>query len=162
MGSIITTTKGEAPLWIVSDSDSGMRTKHRDLRLDPSLPPLEHKGHIQLYEMLKEPVSQKAIGKFAISKKNEYLLMCWAEIEEFKEEVIEDLRQHMMREIYTAYIKAGSSMQIVGLSQDIVDTCSPTVSISSNISQPTPGFDNSVFAEVIRSTLPELRFVTAN
>jgi hypothetical protein len=167
MGGIITTTPQkyeEAPMWIVSD-DSGTGTKRRELRLDPSLPPLQDKGHIQLYDILQEPVTQKAIGKFATSKNNEHLLMCWAEIEEFKEEVIERLRQHMMREIYAVYIKPGSSMQIVGLSQDFVDTCTPTVStnVSSNGSQPTSDSDISFFAEVTSNLhIFRLKLITAN
>jgi hypothetical protein len=122
MGGIVTTpgkSKEDVPLWRVSDDSQNMN--HKVVRLDPSLPPLEDKDHIQLYEMLKEPVTQRMIGQFAISKKNEYLLMCWAEIEEFKEEEIEKLRQNMMTEMYDAYIKPGSSMQIVGLSNDIIE-----------------------------------------
>jgi hypothetical protein len=121
MGGIITTSPQEstAQLWRVSDDSESL--KNKVVRLDPSLPPLEHTDHIQLYEMLKEPVTQRTIGQFAASMKNEYLLMCWAEIEEFKEEQIEKLRHNMMREMYDAYIKPGSSMQIVGLSNDIVE-----------------------------------------
>jgi hypothetical protein len=124
MGGIVTKLSqnekqaDRSPLWYASE-DAQQR---KVVRLDPTMPPLEDKDHIQLYNILKEPVTQRAIGKFAVSKKNDYLLMCWAEIEEFKEEEIEELRETMMVEMYDAYIKPGSSMQIMGLSKHVIDT----------------------------------------
>jgi hypothetical protein len=126
MGGIVTVPKSApneetAPLWRTCGDESEQQ-KHKVVHLDPCLPPLEDKDHIRLYEILTEPVTQRAIGAFAVSKKNEYLLMCWAELEEFKEEDIEELRQNMMAEIYDAYIKPGSITQIKGLTEELTNT----------------------------------------
>jgi hypothetical protein len=110
--------KAAGPLWRACGDEGGRHT-HKVVQLDPSLPPLEDRSQVELYEMLKEPVTQRAIGAFAVSKKNEYLLMCWAEIEEFKEEAIDTLRQEMVGEIHDAYVRPGSGMQIQGLPEEV-------------------------------------------
>lgn len=80
--------------------------------IDPKLPPLEDAEHIELFDLLKDPVTQKALGSFATRIGRETLLMCWAEIEELKEEYVPELRTSLAAEIYENYAKTGSPLRL--------------------------------------------------
>jgi hypothetical protein len=76
--------------------------------LDPSLPPLTDRNHIQLYELLNEPVAQTLLGTHAKSIDKLPLLMCWVEIEEFNHENVASLQLIQAVDIYETFIKLGS------------------------------------------------------
>ena len=80
--------------------------------IDPKLPPLEDPEHIELFDLLKDPVTQKALGSYATHIGRETLLMCWAEIEELKEEYVPELRKTLAAEIYENYAKTGSPLRL--------------------------------------------------
>ena len=83
-------------------------TSVRPVTLDPTLPPLEDSDHIQLYQLLHEPVAQKILGKQAETFGHEYLLMCWVEVEEFKHENSDTIRLARGVELFDHYINSTS------------------------------------------------------
>lgn len=76
--------------------------------IDPTLPPLEDPNHIQLYELLNEPIAQTMLAKYAESIDRSYLLMCWVELEEFKCEICNVARRSKAVEIFDNFIVSSS------------------------------------------------------
>lgn len=97
-------------------SKSGTRT------IDPMLPLIKDVSHIELFDLLQEPVAQTALGNYANTIERDHVLMCWAEIQQFKGEAAPTLRSLQAVEIYENYVKAGSPMRLREVSEILDDT----------------------------------------
>jgi hypothetical protein len=92
------------------------------VQLDSSIPALEDPDHIQLYELLHEPLAQTLLGSHAQSNEGDRsaLLMCWAEIEEFKNENVDTMLLIRAVDIFEHFIKSGTKHCLPGLPADEV------------------------------------------
>lgn len=86
--------------------------------IDPLLPLLVDTDHINLFDLLKEPIAQKALGAFASRISRDYVLMCWAEIEEYKGGGTWDVQKARAVDIYENYVKIGSQTRLLKISDE--------------------------------------------
>jgi hypothetical protein len=72
--------------------------------MDRALPPLSDPEHLQLLHTLREPLGQMTLGQYARTIDKMDLLMCWIDIEEFKQQTLEELRRDCAVLIFKKYI----------------------------------------------------------
>jgi hypothetical protein len=103
-------TNTSSPGWSVNTYYTGddQKVVGIPVLLDPTLPLLTDPHHIQLYELLHEPVAQTLLGTHAKSIDKLALLMCWVEIEEFKHENVVSKLLTQAVDIYENFIRLGS------------------------------------------------------
>jgi hypothetical protein len=77
-------------------------------QLAPTLPPLEDPDHLLLFELLQQPSTQALLGEHASAIGQTKLLMCWADIEELKNENVRELALSRSVDIYGLYINRRS------------------------------------------------------
>lgn len=130
-------------VWLLESS------KTRPLFVDPALPPLADKEHIELYRLLTDNLSQQELGNFSGHVEKTQLLVCWTEIEEFKSEELLVLRQGKARQLLAKYVDTASELRLERLSEAQAAVCRAAVQ---QICDERDGVDSapasSCFAEV--------------
>jgi serine/threonine protein kinase len=69
-------------------------------------------GHLALRQMLDEPLSQNALGKFAAKIQVLDIFMCWVDIQEYKLIPTDSYRRSKALHIYHKYIKDDAALMI--------------------------------------------------
>lgn len=69
-------------------------------------------GHLALRQMLDEPLSQNAIGKFASKIQVLDIFMCWVDIQEYKLIPTDSYRRSKALHIYHKYIKDDAALMV--------------------------------------------------
>mmetsp|Transcript_32448 Transcript_32448/g.33074 ORF Transcript_32448/g.33074 Transcript_32448/m.33074 type:complete len:652 (+) Transcript_32448:150-2105(+) len=127
------TSKKEKPKSIRSGSDDSEKksvrwkvvptaTQARDkYEADGTLSKTSDGGHLELRQLLEEPMGQNYIGAFAKEVKAQEAFMCWIDIQEFKSIPTDDYRRSKGLHIYHKYIKAGAVLQIGGVDTSEVE-----------------------------------------
>ena len=127
--------------WRVEEGSAG-----RKVRLDPSMPFIEDEDRITLYGLLCEPVSQRALGHYAKLYNYENLLMCWADIEEFKAAEVREIKCQLVAELCHEYIGDSAPFRLESLSDEMVQMYECCSIGSQNYEAQVD--DDSIFAEV--------------
>lgn len=69
-------------------------------------------NHLALRQMLDEPISQNALGKFAAKIQVLEIFMCWVDIQEYKLIPTDSYRRSKALHIYHKYIKEDAALMI--------------------------------------------------
>jgi hypothetical protein len=77
-------------------------------QLAPTLPPLEDPDHLLLFELLQQPSTQALLGEYAMAIGQTKLLMCWADIEELKNENVRELALSRSVDIFGLFVNRWS------------------------------------------------------
>jgi hypothetical protein len=154
MGAIVSKTKPQnksyfrpagtdSQPWRLNETSVSML---KDIKIDPTLPSLTDHDHIQLYQLLHEPVAQTLLSKHAVSVERVGLLLCWVEIEEFKQENVAKLRLVRAKEIIENFVVSGARHPLLSTSlAEVARYEDILVAYSAPGSCPIP---DSAFAEV--------------
>jgi hypothetical protein len=85
-------------------SNTSDKSRTATYSLDSTLPIITNPDEILLLDLLKEPLGQAAIGRYAKDVEKMELLMCWIDIEEYKHIKTDDLRQQSAVMLCKKYI----------------------------------------------------------
>lgn len=69
-------------------------------------------GHLALRQMLDEPLSQNALGKFAAKIQVLDIFMCWIDIQEYKLIPTDSYRRSKALHIYHKYVKDDAALMV--------------------------------------------------
>jgi hypothetical protein len=86
--------------WKIWSNSESLKT----FTVDSSLPSISEPDQLLLLQLLKEPLGQASLGQYAKSIDKMELLMCWIDIEEYKQIVIDDQRRDTALQIFKKYL----------------------------------------------------------
>ena len=72
--------------------------------IDTALPSLVIESHLKLLNLLREPLAQNELRKYAHSVDKMHLLSCWTDIEQFKDIEPVALKKEKANQIYTEVV----------------------------------------------------------
>ena len=104
----------------------------KDFYNDGSLPKNSTAQHIELCELLQNPLVQAGIGKYAKKCGSMEVFMCWIDIKEFRSIPTDDFRHSKALHIYHKYIKTGAILEIGNLGQEERDAIRDLIALSKN------------------------------
>eukprot|EP01041_Mallomonas_annulata_P003194 gene3194-6305_t len=78
-------------------------------------------GHLELRQLLEEPMGQNYIGAFAKEVQAQESFMCWIDVQEFKSIPTDDYRRSKGLHIFHKYVKAGAVLQLGSLDPAEID-----------------------------------------
>jgi hypothetical protein len=93
---------------VVIPNNEARKLYEEDGTLEKSCP----ESYVELRMMLDDHVSRAVLGKYAIQTKQSAPLMCWMDIQEFKEIFAENYRYAKALDIYHTFVKADCTFQL--------------------------------------------------
>ena len=103
--------------WKLLPSTDEARKKFEN---DGSLPKDCTADHLELRQLLEEPLAQHMIGQYAKKIKAFNIFLCWVDIQTYKSIPTPDFRRSKALHIFHKYIKQGGIMEIGGV--DVIST----------------------------------------
>lgn len=110
---------GRSVRWKVVPTAEQARDKYE---ADGTLTKSSDAGHLELRQLLEEPIAQNYIGTYAREVKAQESFMCWVDVQEFKSIPTDDYRRSKGLHIYHKYVKPGAVLQLGGLDESEAET----------------------------------------
>eukprot|EP00607_Mallomonas_marina_P009580 CAMPEP_0182418880 /NCGR_PEP_ID=MMETSP1167-20130531/3258_1 /TAXON_ID=2988 /ORGANISM="Mallomonas Sp, Strain CCMP3275" /LENGTH=648 /DNA_ID=CAMNT_0024593337 /DNA_START=174 /DNA_END=2120 /DNA_ORIENTATION=- len=95
--------------WKVVPTAEQARDKYE---ADGTLSKTSDPGHLELRQLLEEPMGQNYIGAYAKELQSQELFMCWVDVQEFKNIPTDSYRRSKGLHIYNKYIRTGAVLQL--------------------------------------------------
>jgi hypothetical protein len=130
--SVRATGNDDENVWKVVPTVAQARDKYE---ADGTLTKQHDDGHLELRQLLEEPMGQNYIGAFAKEVKTQESFMCWVDIQEFKFIPTDDYRRSKGLHIYHKYVKPGAILQLGSLESSEIDNYKELLELSKSDSK---------------------------